>query len=418
MKADFASRFVPLVVRRYLGSRRGFTRVVTIFSVLGILLGVAALIIVLAVMSGFRQELMGKILGVSGHGNLTIAGLQAPEARELAAKLENIEGVASATPYVSGQVMVTAQGRATGAFLRGIEGDPLENLGRTADVLGNGLGEQDQVMVGSGLAAQLGVLPDSGVTLLSPEGARTVVGFIPRTGQFKVAGTFKIGMVQYDNALVLGRMADVQRFLGKQDAVDALEIRLVDAQRIEELAPEILKVADTYAENQFDVDFVPWTVANAEFFRALQVERITMFIILSLIVLVAAFNIITGQMMLVNDKMSDIAILRTMGATQGQIRRIFLYNGLLLGGIGTLGGVALGMLVVWRMTAVVNFIKGVTGVDLFPSDIYFLSELPGRISAGDMVNVVGMAMVLTVLASLYPAWRASRFNPVELLRRG
>ena len=409
--------FVPLVVRRYLGSRRGFTRVVTIFSVLGILLGVAALIIVLAVMSGFRQELMGRILGVSGHGTLTIAELQTPAARVLAGELEKIPGVAHATPYVSGQVMVTAQGRATGAYIRGIEGDPLENLGKTAQVVGKRLGAPDQVMVGSGLAAQLGLLPGSGFTVLSPEGARTVVGFIPRTGQFGVAGTFNIGMVQFDNSLVLGQLEDVQRFLGKHDRIDALEIRLKDPQDVEKLAPEILKVADRFAESPVDVDFVPWTVTNAEFFRALQVERVTMFIILSLIVLVAAFNIITGQMMLVNDKMNDIAILRTMGATQRQIRRIFLFNGLLLGGMGTAGGILLGMLVVWRMAELVDFIKAVTGVNLFPSDIYFLNELPGRLNASDMLNVIGMAVGLTILASLYPAWRASRFNPVELLRR-
>ena len=414
----FLGSFVPLVVRRYLGSRRGFTRVVTIFSVLGILLGVAALVIVLAVMSGFRQELMSRILGVSGHATLQIEGLQTPTARVLADELVKIEGVASAVPYVSGQVMVTVQGRATGAFLRGIDGDPIENLGKTANVLGNSLGEEDGLLVGGGLAGQLGLLPGSGLTLLSPEGARTVAGFIPRTGQFTVAGTFEVGMIQFDNALVLGRLEDVQRFLGRREGIDALEIRLKDAQQIDMIAPKILEVADRFAESPMDVNLVPWTVTNAEFFRALQVERITMFIILSLIVLVAAFNIITGQMMLVNDKMSDIAILRTMGATQRQIRRIFLFNGLLLGGIGTAGGLLLGMLVVWRMAEIVNFIKGITGVNLFPSDVYFLTELPGRLSALDMFNVVSMAVVLTVLASLYPAWRASKFNPVELLRRG
>ncbi|RYG59498.1 MAG: lipoprotein-releasing ABC transporter permease subunit [Alphaproteobacteria bacterium] len=410
--------FVPLVVRRYLGSRRGFTRVVTIFSVLGILLGVAALIIVLAVMSGFRQELMGRILGVSGHATLQVEELQAPQARELAAELEKIKGVVKATPYVSGQVMVTAEGRATGAFLRGVDGDPLANMGKTVDVVGDNLGEENKLLVGSGLASQLGLMPGSGVTLLSPEGNRTVMGFMPRTGQFGVAGTFNVGMVQFDNALVLGKLEDVQGFLGRKDGVDALEIRLEDAQEINALMPQILDVADQFADSPMDVSVVPWTVANAEFFRALQVERVTMFIILSLIVLVAAFNIITGQMMLVNDKMGDIAILRTMGATQGQIRRIFLYNGLMLGGIGVAGGIALGMLVVWRMADVVNGIKALTGIDLFPSEVYFLSELPGRINANDMLNVVGMAMVLTVLASLYPAWRASKLNPVELLRRG
>lgn len=414
--------FVPLVVRRYLRSRRGFTRVVTIFSVLGILLGVAALIIVLAVMSGFRQELMGRILGVSGHATLQIEELQAPAARVLASELEKIEGVVKATPYVSGQVMVTAQGRATGAFLRGVEGNPLENMGRgnpgAVDVVGDGLGTENQLLVGGGLASQLGLLPGSGVTLLSPEGNRTVMGFMPRTGQFGVAGTFTVGMVQFDNALVLGRMEDVQSFLGRGEGVDALEIRLDDPQQVDRLVPQILDVADRFAQSPLDVSVVPWTIANAEFFRALQVERVTMFIILSLIVVVAAFNIITGQMMLVNDKMGDIAILRTMGATQGQIRRIFLYNGLMLGGIGVAGGIGLGMLVVWRMAELVDLIKAVFGIDLFPSEVYFLSELPGRINVADMANVIGMAMVLTVLASLYPAWRASKLNPVELLRRG
>lgn len=410
--------FVSLVVRRYLRSRRGFTRVVTMFSVLGIMLGVAALIVVLAVMSGFRQELMDRILGVSGHATLQVAGLQAPAARVMADELQKIEGVAKATPYVSGQVMVTAQGRATGAFLRGVEGDPLAEMGGNAVVLGDNLGEPDSLLVGSGLARQLGLLPGGGVTLLSPEGARTLVGFIPRTGQFGVAGTFTVGMIQFDNALVLGRLADVQRFLGRQEGVDAVEIRLTDPQRIDELAPQIAAVAERFAESDMDVTLIPWTVANAEFFRALQVERVTMFIILSLIIVVAAFNIITGQMMLVNDKMSDIAIMRTMGATQGQIRRIFLFNGLLLGGLGVAGGLALGMLIVWRMADVVDGIRALTGVNLFPSEVYFLSELPGKISATDMLNVIGMAMVLTVLASLYPAWKASKLNPVELLRRG
>ncbi len=410
--------FVSMVVRRYLRSRRGFTRVVTLFSVLGILLGVAALIVVLAVMSGFRQELMDRILGVSGHATLQIAGLQAPAARILADELEKIDGVVKATPYVSGQVMVTAQGRATGAFLRGVDGDPLEGMGKNASVVGEKLGETDRLLVGSGLAAQLGLLPGGGVTLLSPEGARTIVGFIPRTGQFGVAGTFNVGMIQFDNALVLGKLEDVQRFLGRREAIDALEIRLDDPQKIEIVTPHILEVADRFAESPVDVTLIPWTVTNAEFFRALQVERVTMFIILSLIVVVAAFNIITGQMMLVNDKMSDIAILRTMGATQRQIRRIFLLNGLLLGGIGVAGGIVLGMLIVWRMAELVDLIRALTGVNLFPSEVYFLSELPGKISVTDMVNVVGMAMLLTVLASLYPAWKASKLNPVELLRRG
>ncbi|MBI1309574.1 MAG: FtsX-like permease family protein [Proteobacteria bacterium] len=417
--------FVPLVVGRYLGSRRGFTRVVTVFSVLGILLGVAALIVVLAVMSGFRQELMGRILGVSGHGTLEIAGLVDKDAEVLAGELKKIPGVVDAVPYVSGQVMVSANGSASGAYVRGVGGDALPEVFEKSEIRNqkSDAGRplvipQGELVVGGGLAAMVGALPGGGVTLISPEGARTVMGFVPRIGSFGVAGTFDVGMVTYDNGLVLGRMGDIQQFLHRGHAVDAVEVRLDDPQKIEALTPQIMQVAMRFAESPVDVRFVPWTVTNAEFFRALQVERVTMFIILSLIVVVAAFNIITGQMMLVNDKTSDIAILRTMGATKAQVRNIFLFNGLLLGGIGVAGGVGLGMLIVWRMDKIVAFVKALTGVDLFPKDVYFLSELPGRLNATDMGMVVGMALVLTVLASLYPAWRASLFNPVELLRRG
>lgn len=414
--------FVATMVRRYLGSRRGFTRVVTAFSVLGIMLGVAALLIVLAVMSGFRAELMSRILGVSGHATLEIAGLELPAARALAVELEKIEGVVSAVPYVSGQVMVSAGGRATGAYVRGVEGnfvaDVQAHTGLKMEILGEDLGAPQQVLLGQGLAANLGVLPGGGVTMLSPEGARTVAGFIPRTAQVGVAGIFGVGMVQFDNGLIVGRLEDIQMFLRRGERVDAVEIRVKNPQKMNDVNETIVTVASEFAEHKSDVILTTWQATNGEFFRALQVERITMFIILSLIVLVAAFNIITGQMMLVNDKLQDIAILRTMGATRRQIRRIFLFNGLMLGGMGTLGGIVLGLLVIFNMTEVVRGIRVMTGVDLFPRDVYFLSDLPSKVSMLDMGLVVAMAMVLTVLASLYPAWRASQFEPVELLKRG
>jgi lipoprotein-releasing system permease protein len=255
------------------------------------------------------------------------------------------------------------------------------------------------------------------VTLLAPQGARTPFGFVPRAMGYPVGGTFSVGMVQFDNALALLPLPAAQEFLRKGQAVDALELRVANPEQIEALSPAIFAAAQHYAEAP-DINLTPWTVTNGEFFRALQVERVTMFIILSLIVVVAAFNIITGQMMLVNDKLADIAILRTMGATQGQIRRIFLYNGLLLGGLGTAAGTALGLLIIFNMTAVVNSIRTLFGIDLFPRDVYFLSELPGRLAPLDLAAVLGMALGLTLLASLYPAWRASRFHPVELLRRG
>lgn len=410
--------FTAQIVRRYLGARRGFTKAVTIFSVLGIALGVAALLVVLAVMSGFRAELMSRILGVSGHAQLEVAGLETAQATQLAAELRRIPGITEAMPYVTGQVLVSAGGRATGAYVRGIPTLPAAIAAGTLGATGK-LNEipTGDVLLGQGLASTLGVLPGMDVTLLAPQGARTPFGFVPRAMGFPVGGTFSVGMVQIDNGLVLLPLASAQEFLRKGQTVDALELRVADPEQIEALTPAIFAAAQRYAEAP-DIALTPWTVSNGEFFRALQVERVTMFIILSLIVLVAAFNIITGQMMLVNDKLADIAILRTMGATQGQIRRIFLYNGLLLGGLGTAAGTALGLVIIFNMTAVVNGIRALFGVDLFPRDVYFLSELPGRLAPLDLVAVLGMALMLTLLASLYPAWRASRFHPVELLRRG
>jgi lipoprotein-releasing system permease protein len=410
--------FTTQIVRRYLGSRRGFTKAVTIFSVLGITLGVAALLVVLAVMSGFRAELMSRILGVSGHAQLEVAGLESVQATALAAALKNIPGVLEATPYVSGQVLVSAGGRATGAYVRGVQSLPPliadSTLGTEGKLQNIPAG---QVILGQALASNLGVLPGMNVMLLAPEGARTPFGFVPRAMGYDVAGTFSLGMVQFDSALILMPLADAQDYLRRGESIDALELRVQNPEEIEQLAPAIFKIAQRFADAP-DISLTPWTVSNGEFFRALKIERVTMFIILSLIVLVAAFNIITGQMMLVNDKLADIAILRTMGATQRQIRRIFLFNGLLLGGMGTGLGALLGFIIIYNMGALVDFIRRVFGVDLFPQDVYFLAELPGRLSVMDLAAVLGMALSLTLLASLYPAWRASLFNPVELLRRG
>jgi lipoprotein-releasing system permease protein len=419
------SVFTAMIVRRYLGSRRGFTRVVTAFSVIGIALGVAALLVVLAVMSGFRAELMGRILGVSGHATLEIPDLETAKAEALAAKLRAMPEVESAMPYVGGQVLLTADGNAVGAYLRGMA--TLPELIRNQVVLGGMSPVTDtapltsvplgQVLLGMGLASNIGALPGGAVTMLAPEGARTPFGFIPRSLSFDVGGTFALGMVQFDNMLVLTNLKDAQDFFRRGDMVDALEIRFHNPQLANAMAPAIFRTAQEFADAP-DISLSTWETTNGEFFRALQVERLTMFIILSLIVLVAAFNIITGQMMLVNDKLADIAILRTMGATKRHIQRIFFYNGMLLGGLGTLTGTALGMLVIFNMTAVVNGIRVVFGVDLFPRDVYFLSELPSKLSMIDLGAVLLMALILTVLASLYPAWRASQFNPVELLRRG
>jgi lipoprotein-releasing system permease protein len=414
------TRLTTAIVQRYLASRRGFTRVVTGFSVLGIALGVAALLIVLAVMSGFRQELMTRILGVSGHITVQIAGLTTRPAESLAFVLAKQPGIERAVPYVSGQVMVTANGKSAGAYVRGVAGPQALGFIDTKMRIGEvaAISQPNTVLMGENMASALGLMLGSGATLIAADGARTPFGFVPRMAQGSVGGIFKIGMVQFDSGLVLAPLSDVQRLLKRGDEVDALELHIKNPSQVNDIIGNIFPIIEGYAPNPADIAITTWQESNADFFRALQIERLTMFIILSLIILVAAFNIITGQMMLVNDKMADIAILRTMGTTQGTIMRIFLLNGLLLGGFGTISGFGLGLLVVFNMRELVNFLQNTFGLQLFASDVYFLSELPSKLAVADVMGVLVLALTLTVLASLYPAWRASRFSPVELLRRG
>ncbi|PIZ29536.1 MAG: hypothetical protein COY40_06850 [Alphaproteobacteria bacterium CG_4_10_14_0_8_um_filter_53_9] len=266
------------------------------------------------------------------------------------------------------------------------------------------------------------MLPGGGINILSASGQRTIAGFIPSSLPAEVVGMFKFGMVQFDNGLILTSLEDAQRLFRTGDFVQGIEVRVTHPETIETLVPAFKNaIVDAMALQghvlaPFDVRVETWKETNADFFQALQVERVTMFIILSLIVLVAAFNIITGQMMLVNDKLHDIAILRTMGATRGQILRIFFFNGILLGLLGVMGGVGLGMLIVFNMTGIVGAVQRLFGVNLFPGDVYFLTDLPARVNWSDMSFIVGMAMLLTILASFYPAWRAGRMTPVQLLR--
>ncbi|MFZ2586850.1 MAG: lipoprotein-releasing ABC transporter permease subunit [Alphaproteobacteria bacterium] len=416
--------FTPLIIHRYLGSRRGFTRVVTAFSVLGIVLGVAALVMVLAVMGGFRQELMSRILGVTGHMTVEMPDMMQDTAEMAAARLRALPGVASAEPYVNGQGMVTFGGRSGGALLRGVVAERVPEMltrklitmdKRTADA--SFVLQPGEALIGTVMARNLGIMTGQKIRVLSPDGARTIAGFIPRTQVFTVAGIFDIGMVQFDSGLVIASIPDVMAFAGTRGRVTALELKLDDPTQVEAMKPAVFNTLGRMVANPLDVRITTWHDTNRDFFNALQVERVTMFIILSLIVVVAAFNIISGQMMLVNDKLADIAILRTMGATQGDIRTIFFFNGLLLGLMGTVGGLVVGALGVWNMDRLVDGIQYLTGVKLFPGDVYFLTELPSRLNVWDMGAVMGMALVLTVLASLWPALKAARFDPVELLRR-
>ena len=407
--------FYRKTILRYLFARRGFTRLVTLFAGFGVVLGVAALIVVMSVMSGFREELLSRILGVTGHGMVTQPGLTLEEARTMVPRLTQLEAVSAAEPYVMGQAMVLRGGQATGLLVRGV--DPAlsrENLFAKSLIDGalENLNQTRHIAIGKGLAMQLRVAVGDSLTLVSPQGNRTIAGFIPRMIQVRIGAVFDVGMHQYDSGLLYMNIADAQAFFDTGNTVSAIDIRLHNPEATAQTAAAIAQAAGEFAS------FQDWKVGNRQFFQALQVERAAMFIILSLIVVVAAFNVITGQMMLVNGKTQDIAILRTMGATRWQILVIFFMNGGLIGLLGTGAGVGIGLLVVAYLQPIVSTLEKLFGVAIFSGEVYFLDRLPAVLVWQDVAFIAAVSFGLCVLASIYPAWRAARMEPVEILRRG
>ena len=408
--------FERMVAMRYLRARRqeGFISVIAAFSLLGIALGVATLIIVMAVMNGFRQELLGRILGVNGH--LTIFAnqqrIEAPES--LAERLRALTGVVEVTPQIQGQAMVTSEGNATGALVRGMRRADLEARPLIAgNILRGSLDDfvgDDVVLVGSRLARQLGRTVGDRLTLVTPRGNTTVIGTVPRLKAYRIVGIFEIGMFEYDSGFVYMPLEAAQLFFRLPDAVNAVEVFVDRPDRMAQLS---LDVAGQLGPGLRAVD---WQMANANFFNAIQVERNVMFLILSLIILVAAFNILSGQYMLVKGKGRDIAILRTMGATRGMVLRIFFLSGASIGVFGTVAGLILGVAFAENIEIIRQALQSITGTELFSAEIYFLSQLPAEIDWVEVTQVIVMALVLSFLAPLFPAWRAARLDPVEALR--
>jgi lipoprotein-releasing system permease protein len=408
--------FERMVALRYLRARRqeGFISVIAGFSLLGIALGVATLIIVMAVMNGFRAELLGRIVGLNGH--MTIYGVGAPlnDFDGVAGRVRAVAGVTSASPLVEGQVMATANGVAGGALVRGLRPRDLRERrliaanirrGTLADFDGD-----DAIVIGSRMAARLGVTVGDSVTLISPTGNVTAFGTVPRLRAYKVAALFEVGMFEYDSTFVYLPLEAAQLFLRLDGAVSGVEVMVVDPDR---LAPMRRALAEAAGPG---VRLFDWQQANSSLFSALQVERNVMFLILTLIILVAAFNIISSMIMLVKDKARDIAILRTMGAAKGTILRIFFLAGASVGVIGTIAGFALGLAFAANIETIRQWLQSLTGTPLFSPEIYFLSQLPAKVEPMEVVWVVAMALSLTFLATIYPAWRAARLDPVEALR--
>ncbi|SHO66185.1 lipoprotein-releasing system permease protein [Pseudoxanthobacter soli DSM 19599] len=404
------------IAGRYLRSRRRetFISVIAGFSFLGIMLGVATLIIVMAVMNGFRNELMSKILGINGHVLVQPINGTFDNYMPVVERLQKIHGVRFAMPFVEGQALISGPSGAYGALVRGVRQQDLDRLPLIASTVRagtlNGFDRSNGVAVGGRLAMALGVALGDPVTLVTPKGEATPFGVVPRTQAFPVVATFEIGMSEFDSSFVFMPMAEAQAFFNKENAITGIEVYLNDPDDIDRLRSEIEQAAGQA------LYLTDWRIRQSTFFSALEVERNVMFMILTLIVLVAALNIISGLTMLVKDKGRDIAILRTMGATRGTILRVFVITGAAIGTVGTAAGLVIGLIVCHYIEPIRQGVSWLTRTQLFPPELYYLSQLPADIDSGETVTVVVMALVLSFLATLYPAWKAARLDPVEGLR--
>lgn len=409
------SAFEWMLAMRYLRARRqeGFISVIAWFSLVGIALGVATLIIVMAVMNGFRAELMSRILGLNGH--LTYYGQTRVlnDFDPIAIRIEKIKGVISVTPMVEGQVMVTNRGVAKGALVRGLRVEDMAKRSMLADniksgTLGNFNG--NSAIIGDRLARSLGVIIGDKITLISPKGNVTAFGTMPRMRAYKIAALYHIGMYEYDSGFVFIPLDAAQLYFRTGKGVSNLEIFVEDPDKVNQLKSKVMKAGGFKGRTR------DWQQANASFFNAIQVERNVMFLILTLIIVVAAFNIVSSMIMMVQTKGKDIAILRTMGSTSGMVMRVFFLSGASVGVIGTLAGVVLGLAFSLNIETIRQWIQGLTGTELFAAEIYFLSQLPAKVDMGEVITVVFMGLILTFLATLYPSWRASKIDPADALR--
>ena len=412
------SPFERLVAFRYLRARRreGFISIIAWFSLLGIALGVATLIIVMSVMNGFRAELMSRILGLSGHVSVYAAGPGGiTDFDPLAGTIAKVPGVVSVTPIVEGQVLATSPaGGASGALVRGIR--PADLMAREIIAKGIKQGDpkaftgDDAVIVGDRLAEKLGLHVGDPITLLSPKGNATAFGTVPRVRAYHIVATFNVSMYEYDSSYVFMPLDAAQVYFNMPQRITELQVMVKNP---DDIATEAKAIFDA---TKGSLRVYDWQRANAGYFNAVMVERNVMFLILTLIILVAAFNIISSLIMLVKDKGRDIAILRTMGATRGMIMRIFFLDGAAVGIVGTGAGLILGLCFARNIESIRQFLQGLTGTQLFSPEIYFLSQLPARVESGDVITVVLMALGLSFAATIYPAWRAARLDPVEALR--
>ncbi|MEO1190174.1 MAG: lipoprotein-releasing ABC transporter permease subunit [Pseudomonadota bacterium] len=408
--------FERMLALRYLRGRgrEGFVSIVAIFSLGGIFLGVGTLIVVMSVMTGFRSELLGRILGVNGH--LSVLGIAEPiqDYEAVAQRILSVPGVASATPIVENQVMATSEGRATGALVRGMGPDDLKARQEIAQAIVagslNDFTGEDAVAIGIRLAQRFGLTVGDPITLIAPEFTVTTIGQVPRIKTYRIVALFQVGQFEYDSSYVYMPLEAAQLFFRLKDRVNAVEVFVDDPTEVSQLRVPIRRAAG------LEYRTLDWQDANSSFFNALQTEKTVMFLILSLIILVAAFNITSGQYMLVKGKGRDIAILRTMGATSGMVLRIFFLSGALIGVLGTALGVAGGVAFALNIEIIQGWVEQLAGTQVFDPAVYFLSNLPAELKWEEVWQVVAMALGISFIAPLLPAWLAARLDPVVALR--
>ena len=410
--------FERAVAGRYLRARRGerFVSVIAGFSLVGIALGVATLIIVMSVMGGFQVDLLNRILGFNGHLGVYPGGSALTDYGPVSQRIRTVPGVVTAAPVVDGQVLLQGpSGQNAGGLVRGMVPDDFRRMKAVSDhiLAGSltGFEGDDAIAVGVGLARKFGLQVGDALTLVSPQGAATAFGTIPRVRAYKIVAVFQVGMNEYDTNFVFLPIDAAQVFFQMPGAASHIEVSVNDPQEVRSIGRAI---SDAFAGTGLRV--VDWQASNNSFFAAVQVERNVMFLILTLIILVAAFNVVSSLIMMVKDKTRDIAVLRTIGAGRGAVMRIFLMAGASVGVTGTLLGVVIGVLFCLNIEAIQGWVEAATGAKVFSPEVYFLTHLPAKLNPHEVVQVMVMALSLSLLATLYPSWRAARTDPVEALR--